>query len=61
VSADAGAPARARVLVRESIAAPGIELLASKFDVVEDSTSDLASIIAGFDGIVIRSATRLDA
>jgi D-3-phosphoglycerate dehydrogenase len=61
VSADGAPPERLRVLVRESIAAPGIELLASKFDVVEDSTSDLASIIAGFDGIVVRSATMLDA
>jgi D-3-phosphoglycerate dehydrogenase / 2-oxoglutarate reductase len=61
VSADQAAPARPRVLVRESIAEPGVELLKSKFDVVEDGTSDLASIIGEFDGIVIRSATTLDA
>jgi D-3-phosphoglycerate dehydrogenase len=61
VSADQAAPARLRVLVRESIAEPGIELLKSKFDVVEDATSDLASIIGEFDGIVVRSATTLDA
>ena len=47
--------------MRESIAEPGVELLKSKFDVVEDGTSDLASIIGDFDGIVIRSATTLDA
>jgi D-3-phosphoglycerate dehydrogenase len=52
---------RPRVLVREQIAAPGLELLRDGFDVVEDFESDLASIIGGFDAIVIRSATKLDA
>jgi len=52
---------RPRVLVREQIAAPGLELLRERFDVVEDSESDLASIIGGFDAIVVRSATKLDA
>ena len=52
---------RPRVLVREQIAAPGLELLRDRFDVVEDFESDLASIIGGFDAIVIRSATIIDA
>ena len=52
---------RPRVLVREPIAEPGVELLRSRFDVVEDFDSDLATIIGDFDAIVVRSATRLDA
>lgn len=52
---------RPRVLVREQIAASGLELLRSRFDVVEDSESDLATIIDQFDAILVRSATRLDA
>ncbi len=56
-----GEPERQRVLVREPIAEPGLALLRTKFDVVEDSTTDLGSIIGGFDAIVIRSATELDA
>ena len=60
MSAD-NAPPRLRVLVREPIAEPGVELLKSKFDVVEDGTTDLASVIGDFDAIVIRSATTLDA
>ena len=52
---------RLRVLVREQIAAPGVELLRARFDVDEDSTSDLAEIIGRYDGIVIRSATKLTA
>ena len=60
MSAEDTEPARPRVLVREPIAEAGLELLKSKFDVVEDGTSDLASVIGGFDAIVIRSATTLD-
>ena len=52
---------RPRVLVRESIADAGLELLRDRFDVVEDSDSELGSIIGEFDAIVIRSATTLDA
>jgi D-3-phosphoglycerate dehydrogenase len=52
---------RARVLVREPIADSGLELLKARFDVVEDSDSELGSIIGGFDAIVVRSATTLDA
>ncbi|CAN5257471.1 phosphoglycerate dehydrogenase [soil metagenome] len=50
-----------RVLIREPIAESGLELLRARFDVVEDSDSDLGSIIGGFEGIVIRSGTNLDA
>ena len=52
---------RPRVLVREPIAEAGLELLRSRFDVTEDSTSDLGSIIGEFDAIVVRSGTTLDA
>ena len=52
---------RPRVLVRESIAEAGLELLRDRFEVVEDSDADLAAIIGEFDAIVIRSATTLDA
>jgi D-3-phosphoglycerate dehydrogenase len=54
-------PDRPRVLVREPIAEAGLELLRGRYEVVEDRESDLASIIDGFDAIVIRSATALDA
>ncbi len=50
-----------RVLIREPIADSGLELLRSKFDVVEDAESDLAEIIGDVDAIVIRSATTIDA
>lgn len=61
MSAEAEAePDRLRVLVREPIAEPGLELLRRKFAVVEDGDSDLPSIIGSFDAIVIRSATTLD-
>ena len=53
--------ARQRVLVRERIADSGLELLKRRFEVVEDSDSDLPSIIGDFDAIIVRSATTLDA
>ena len=53
--------ARQRVLVREPIAAAGVELLRGRFEVDVDSDSDLADVIGGYEGIVIRSATRLTA
>ena len=52
---------RPRVLVREEIAEAGVELLRARFDVDVDAESDLASIIGGYDAIVIRSATKLTA
>ena len=50
-----------RVLVRESIAAAGIDLLRSRFDVDEDRVTPLEEIIDQYDAIVIRSATQLTA
>jgi D-3-phosphoglycerate dehydrogenase len=50
-----------RVLVREPIAEEGVALLRSKFDVDLDAESPLEEIVAVYDGIVIRSATRLTA
>ncbi len=52
---------RPRVLVREPIADAGVALLRERFDVDLDSRSDLAGIIDRYDGIVIRSATKLTA
>ena len=46
-------------LVREPIAEAGIDLLRERFDVDVDGESDLAEIIGLYDGIVIRSATKL--
>ena len=54
-------PERPRVLVREPIAESGLELLRRRFEVVEDSESDLETIIGEYDAIVVRSATILDA
>ena len=50
-----------RVLVREPIAEAGIELLRERFDVDVDANGDLAERIGDYDGIVIRSATKLTA
>ena len=50
-----------RVLVRESIADAGVELLRSKFEVDEDQATPIAEIIDRYDAIVIRSATKLTA
>jgi D-3-phosphoglycerate dehydrogenase / 2-oxoglutarate reductase len=57
-------PAAARVLVAENIGDPGVELLRGRFDVevgIGWSPEQLAERIGDFDGILIRSATRLDA
>ena len=58
---EAATDQRPRVLVRERIADSGVALLRERFDVVEDFESDLGSLIDGFDAIIVRSATRLDA
>ncbi len=50
-----------KVLVRETIADAGVELLRSKFDVDVVTDGDLAELIGGYDAIVIRSATKLTA
>ena len=52
---------RPKVLVREPIAEAGIDLLRERFDVDVDSNGDLAGKIGAYDGIVIRSATKLTA
>jgi D-3-phosphoglycerate dehydrogenase len=50
------------VLVREEIAEAGIRLLRERgFEVDVDGTSDLAETIGRYDGIVVRSATKLTA
>ncbi|HYA09795.1 MAG TPA: NAD(P)-dependent oxidoreductase, partial [Gaiellaceae bacterium] len=51
----------ARVLVRESISDAGVEFLRSRFDVDVDADSELVDIIARYDAIVVRSATKLTA
>ena len=54
---------RAKVLVAEKIGDPGIELLREHFEVelgLGWSRDELAAKIGGYDGILIRSATRLD-
>ena len=56
--------APARILVAEKIAPAGIALLKERFDVdIADgwSAEELADRIGGYDGILIRSATRLTA
>jgi D-3-phosphoglycerate dehydrogenase len=51
----------AKVLVRETIADAGVDLLRERFDVDVDGESELAEIIGRYDAIVVRSATRLTA
>jgi D-3-phosphoglycerate dehydrogenase / 2-oxoglutarate reductase len=56
--------ARPRVLVAEKIGASGVALLRANFDVevgTDWSRDQLSARIGEFDGILIRSATRLDA
>ena len=50
-----------RVLVRESIAEAGVDLLRERFDVDVDEDSPLEEIIGRYDAIVVRSATKLTA
>jgi D-3-phosphoglycerate dehydrogenase len=50
-----------RVLVREPIAEAGVELLKERFDVDVDYDGDLAAQIGAYDGIVVRSKTKLTA
>jgi D-3-phosphoglycerate dehydrogenase / 2-oxoglutarate reductase len=53
-----------RVLVAEKIGAPGVELLREHFDVelgADWSRDQLSNRIADYEGILIRSATKLDA
>jgi D-3-phosphoglycerate dehydrogenase len=53
-----------KVLVKEKIAAAGVELLRQHFEVdveTDMTTEQLLEAISGYDGIVIRSATKLTA
>src|SRR5207237_3751391 len=57
-------PANLKILVKEKIADTGVDLLPEHFDVdvgVDWSDDDLADRIADYDGILIRSATKLTA
>ena len=50
-----------KVLVRETIAEAGIELLRAKFDVVIDTDSPLEEIVGDYDALIVRSATKVTA
>jgi D-3-phosphoglycerate dehydrogenase len=53
-----------KVLVKEKIAASGVDLLRARFEVdlgVEWTDAELADRIGAYHGILIRSATRLTA
>ena len=50
-----------KVLVREPIADAGVALLKERFDVDVDFDSDLAERIGDYEGIVVRSKTKLTA
>jgi D-3-phosphoglycerate dehydrogenase len=50
-----------KVLVRESIAPAGVDLLRERFDVDENTDAPLEEIIGEYDAIVVRSATKLTA
>ena len=59
-----GGSERARVLVAEKIGDSGVELLRGHFDVeigVGWSREELEERIGEYDGVLIRSATKLDA
>ncbi len=63
-TADATGAARAKVLVKEKIGDSGVALLREHFDVdlgIDWSDQELAERIGEYDGIVIRSATKLTA
>jgi len=51
----------AKILVRESIADAGVDLLRERFDVDVDLESPLEDIVHRYDAIVVRSATKLTA
>jgi D-3-phosphoglycerate dehydrogenase len=61
-AATEGATERLRVLVKEKIGDSGIELLRAHFDVdlgIDWDDAELGERIAAYDGIVIRSATKM--
>jgi len=43
-----------KILIRESIAEAGVDLLQAKFEVDMDADSPLEEIIGGYDAIIIR-------
>jgi D-3-phosphoglycerate dehydrogenase / 2-oxoglutarate reductase len=50
-----------KVLIRETIADAGVELLRAKFDVDVDTDSPLDEILGDYDALVVRSATKVTA
>jgi D-3-phosphoglycerate dehydrogenase len=50
-----------RVLVREKIADAGVELLRAHFDVDVDTDSPLEEIVDRYEGLIVRSATKVTA
>src|SRR3954453_5099153 len=50
-----------RVLVAENIGTSGVELLKQHFDVDVGVNGDIAERIADYDGLIVRSATKVDA
>jgi D-3-phosphoglycerate dehydrogenase len=50
-----------KVLVRETIADAGVELLRAKFDVDIDTDSPLEEILGAYDALIVRSATKVTA
>jgi D-3-phosphoglycerate dehydrogenase / 2-oxoglutarate reductase len=50
---------RARVLVRETIADAGVELLRERFDVDVDTESPLEEIVDSYEALIVRSATKV--
>src|SRR5262249_8374231 len=64
VSATADTDGRRRVLVKEKIGESGVALLREHFDVdlgTDWADDELSARIGDYDGILIRSATRMDA
>src|SRR5882757_1156858 len=50
-----------KVLVRETIADAGVDLLRARFDVVLDTDSPLEEIVGDYDALIVRSATKVTA
>src|SRR6476660_9447341 len=50
-----------KVLIRETIADAGVELLRDRFDVDVDAESPLLEILGDYDALVVRSATKVTA
>ena len=50
-----------KVLIRETIADAGVELLRAKFDVDVDTDSPLEEILGDYDALIVRSATKVTA